>query len=99
MKFSVRPRRGPAAPTPTKMVHMWEGVACGGEYEGLDHLQTATHKSNMEKLREAQTSQLKRKQTLADERTEPASRARTPAAATSHYMLGTCCQHERDERM
>ena len=147
--------KGPAASTPTKMAHMRECVACGEKYEGLDQLQTVTHKGNMahmwecvacdsvlespqwcgshpnaswssrtepasttrtpaartsermlgphvycmsemkrlddkheEKLREAQTSQLKRKQTLAAERTEPASGTRTPTAATSHYMLG-----------
>ena len=79
---------GQAAPTPTKMRQTWKCVACGGQYKGLDHLQTAAHKSNMEKLREAKTSQLKRKQPLADERTELASRARTPAVATSHYMPG-----------
>ena len=79
---------GQAAPTPTKMRQTWKCVVCGGQYKGLDHLQTAAHKSNMEKLREAKTSQLKRKQPLADERTELASRPRTPAVATSHYMPG-----------
>ena len=79
---------GQAAPTPTKMRQTWKCVACGGQHEGLHHLQTAAHKSNMEKLREAKMSQLKRKQPLADERTEQASRPRTSAVATSHCMPG-----------